>query len=260
MMSKLLAVVAVMAVIGSVSAASAEFKSLVQARGAPLQGFPREGGICHDAVRGYVCPTYEYFRDGIGFEFRAYDDTYALACPRVGTVGQAWENLFPCYETLTTYFQGTNGGNLVINQTAPFVIDVAEYNVGYEIFTVYFFFPNNFGKIPDPKVGSGLVVVPVQDLEVIVQTFAPTDIFGQGGATVGDHQLYDAAGTLEYRANRRGIPVDAKNFMYVDYNPDRSSFSHANLRHEVWLDLNLGGKKDSIGQQAFKKLNQVHTA
>jgi len=260
-MSKLLAVVAVIAIIGTVSAASAGFKDLVNARGAPLQELPREGGICHDAVRGYPCPHYEYFRDGIGFEFRAYEDTYAISCPRVGTVGQLWENLFPCYDILTAYFNGANSANLIINQTAPFVIDVAEYNVGYEIFTVGFFFPNDFGKIPDPRVGSGLVIDHVAGLEVITQTFAPTDIFGQGGAAVGDHQVYDAAGTLEFRAMRRGIPIVPRNFIYADYNPDRSSFSHANLRHEVWLALNFGGnQKDSFGQRALKKLNAAKTA
>jgi len=258
MMSKLLAVVAVIAIIGSASAASAGFRSFVESRGAlPAQAFPREGGICHDAVRGYICPDYEYYRDGIGFEFRAYADTFIISCARVGTVGQVWENLFPCYDTLTAYFQGANSANLVINQTAPFIIEVEEYNVGYEIFTVGFFFPNDFGKIPDPRVGSGLTVSPVNGVEVVVATFAPTDIFGQGGAAVGDHQVYDAAGTLEYRTNRRGIPIVRGVFAYADYNPDRSSLSRANLRHEVWLRLNVGGNTMTL--DALAKL-QAKTA
>jgi len=151
-----------------------------------------------------------------------------------------------------------NSANLVINQTAPFLIDVEPYNVGYEIFTVGFFFPNNFGKIPDPRVGSGLIVYPVNDLEVVVATFAPTDIFGQGGAAVGDHQVYDSAGTLEYRTSRRGIPIVRGNFVYADYNPDRSSLSRANLRHEVWLRLDLGGNAMTLG--ALAKLNLAKTA
>jgi hypothetical protein len=257
----LLAVVAVIAIIGSASAASVGMKKFIEARGAPQQNLPVEGGICHDAVRGYDCPLYEYYRDGVGFEFRAYFDTYALACPRIGTAGQPWENLNPCYEDLVAFFGGSNSAGLVINQTAPFAIEVAEYNVGYEIFTVLFFFPNNFGKIPEPKAGSGLVITPVDKIEVIVATFAPTDIFGQGGAAVGDHQIYDAAGTLDYRAGRRGIPVVKERFLYVDYNPDRSSFSDANLRHEVHLVLDFEGSSPvSFGQQGLNKLNQVKSA
>jgi len=257
-MSKLLAFVAVIAIIGCASAATDKFRELATSRGfrlAPEQAFPREGGICHDAVRGWECPTYEYFRDGIGFEYRLYDTLNMVVCQRVGTEGQAWENLYPCYTTLEAYFNGANSNNLVINRTAPVAIDVAEYNVGFEVFSIIFFLPNNFGKIPDPRVGSGLTIINVPAMEVVIQTFGPTDLFGQGGPAVGDHQLYDAAGTLEYRAARRGIPTRGGNFMFATYSPDRAVFENANLRHEVMLFLDAGGA--SIGQTVLAMRNST---
>jgi len=244
-MSKLLAIIVFIALITLASGASDAFMKLARTRGglAPEQQLPIEGGICADAVNAWECPTYEFFRDDIGFEWRTYDAITAIGCPIIGTAGQAFESVLLCLPALTDYFNGANSGSLVFNISAPIFVEITQYNVGYEQFTTFVPISKTVTKIPDPRVGSGLNLVTTSTLEVIVQTFAPTDLFGQGGLSVGDSQVYDAGGILLLRASRRGFPVVNDRILFAAYNPDRSNLLSANVRNEAMVLLETANEQ-----------------
>jgi len=249
-MSKyILVAVALVVVLGSVAAVTDEFTSFARKHGgltAPEQRLPVEGGHCPDVLGNWQCPVYHFFRDRFGFEFRLYNPTNAVVCSTGGTPGRIYENLFPCYRQLDDYFLGQNSAGIRINRTAPVGVEVVAVSAGREEYGVIFFLPEALTKPPEPRAGSPIRVVEVPPIVLVSMTFGPTDLWGPFGPNEGDYQVYDAAATLIFRLQRRGYPIYQNIFLFGTYSAPPAAERRANLRHEVWVPLNINSSASSF--------------
>jgi len=249
-MSKFMFVaVALLIVLGTATAATEEFMALARKMGAlkaPEQQLPEEGGRCPDILGDWECPRYEYFRDRVGFEFREYAPTFAVACDNPGTPGQLYQNLFPCYRQLDDYFVGQNSAGMRINRTAPVVVEVIARSATVSEYGVIFFIPREITTPPTPRAGSPIYVVKTNPFVVVSSTFGPTDLWGPFGPNEGDYQVYDSAYNLLFRLDRRGYPVVRGVFLFSTYSAPPAAERRANLRHEAWIALNISATSTSL--------------
>jgi len=229
--------------LGSAAAASKEFLELARKNGieAPEQRLPEEGGHCPDILGNWQCPRYEFFRDAVGFEYREYAPQQAIVCGTGATPGRLYENLFPCYRYLDDYFVGQNSAGIRINRTAPVALETRYVSAAFEEYAVIFFLPESLTKPPEPRAGSPIRVVEVPAIPLISASFGPTDLWGPFGPGEGDYQVYDAAAVLIFRLQRRGAPIVENLFVFSTYSAPPAAERRANLRHEVWVPLNLTG-------------------
>jgi len=249
-MSKLMFVaVALLVVLGTVTAATEEFMALARKMGAlkaPEQQLPEEGGHCPDVLGNWECPRYQYFRDRVGFEFREYAPASAVVCSNGGTPGQLYQNLFPCYRQLDDYFVGQNSAGMRINRTAPVLVEVLATSATRAEYGVVFFIPREITKPPEPRAGSPIRVVETNPFVVVSATFGPTDLWGPFGPNEGDYQVYDAASNLLFRLERRGYPAIRGVFVFGTYSAPPAAERRANLRHEAWIFLNISATSTTL--------------
>jgi hypothetical protein len=254
MSKSLFVAVALLVVLGTVTAATDEFMALARKHGAlkaPEQQLPEEGGHCPDILGNWECPRYQYFRDRVGFEFREYAPTTAVVCVNGGAPGQIYQNLFPCYRQLDDYFVGQNSAGLRINRTAPVIVEVLANSASREDYGVVFFLPREVTTPPAPRAGSPIRVVTTNPFVIVSATFGPTDLFGAFGPNEGDYQVYDAASNLLYRLERRGLPAIRGVFLFSTYSAPPAAERRANLRHEAWIPLNISASATTLTGRSF---------
>jgi len=81
----------------------------------------------------------------------------------------------------------------------------------------------------------------VPPIALISITFGPTDLWGPFGPNEGDYQVYDAAATLIFRLESVRAPIYQNVFLFNTYSAPPAAERRANLRHEVWVPLNMTG-------------------